>query len=100
LDLDIDLRTVERGLAFDSLVRDVSLFQSACELVFGGLPILIRSKKILVLGASADRELEFHFIESIRLEDLDRKVETVGDLNVDLIRTNEQVRVIDRESAN
>src|SRR4051794_9097668 len=65
LDLDIDLRPVKGRFALDSVVRDAALFQCAGKLLFGGGPILIRTKITFILGTAANRQLEFHLVETV-----------------------------------
>ena len=43
LDLDIDLRAIKRGLAFDAVVRNISLVQCARKLFFRADPIFFRA---------------------------------------------------------
>ena len=100
LDLDVDLRTVKRGLAFDPLVRDAALIQSTRKLLFGGFPLFVRAEITFVLSVAADRQLKFYLVETVGLEDLDREIETIRDLGVNLIGPYKKMSIVDGKSAN
>src|SRR5690606_12604286 len=74
--------------------------QGASELLFSRCPIFVRTKVTLVLRIASNGQFELNLLEAVGLKNLDRKVETVCDLSVDLIRTNEKVSIVNRESTN
>src|SRR5690242_2707482 len=78
LDLDIDLGTVECRFALDPLIRYFPFVQSGCKLLFSRDPVFIRTKISFIFGSAANRKLEPHFVETVDLKNLDRKIETVG----------------------
>src|SRR5439155_161691 len=84
LDLDVDLWPVKCGFAFDAIVRDLPFFQRTRKLVLGRDPSLIGSKIAFVFSSAANGELKFNFLETVSFENLDRKIQTIGDFGVNL----------------
>ncbi len=101
LDLDIDLRPVKRCLAFDPFVARsrVRLEHSQAD-SSPHCPIFVSTEITLILSTAANRKLKFHLVESVGLENLDREIETVRNLSLDLIGTHKKMGVIDRKSTN
>src|SRR5579885_28716 len=99
LDLEVNLRPVERGLALDALVIDAALVESLGQRRLGVRPALFRAEPLLRGVAAFDRKLEADFVEAEGSEHVNDKINAVADLLANLLRRAEQVRVVNGEAA-
>src|SRR5690606_13407645 len=67
LDLNVDLRSVECSLAFDTSIRDSASIKRCGKLCFGRRPIFISAQIALIFSGSANGQLELYLIKSINI---------------------------------
>ena len=94
LEVEVDLRAVERAVALVDGVVQTQLLQRALQAVGRGLPVLVGAHGVLRAGGQLDEVLEAEL--GVDLVD---QVHDVGDLVGDLVGAHEDVRVVLGEAA-
>ena len=99
LDHEVELRTVEGRFAQLHDRCEAFLLGGLHDGRLGLLPVLVRTDVFLLVVRVAQRNLGGVVVELQRLEDIEHDVDHAFELFQKLIRTNEQVGVVLRESA-
>ncbi len=56
-----------------------------CKLFFSVRPILVGSEITFIFRLAADGKLEFYILKTVGLKNLDRKIQAIGDFDLDLV---------------
>src|SRR6185295_2971947 len=97
-DLEIDFGTVESGLAFDTLILNLTGLKSCRQNGFSCNPIVLIPKPLLGGVASLHGQFKLELLETERLQDLVSEIHAIVDFFANLLGRAKQVSVVDRET--